>query len=103
MTHRHSSAFDPDCWECQAWADRIDPPGEFRSILSRPGRVAPLSSRIVGYGAPHEEGCRCALCSPPPRGMPLAIRWLGVQLWCWTPVGQCLYWTVAAVTVRLYP
>lgn len=113
--HGHPGAFSLDCVRCQ---DEIDPDRRhriYRSNLSRPGRVSPLSSRIIGIGEGlHPRGCGCRMCGsqdahspscPCRRCVPADVRaaaWLWCQLWEWTPAGQFAYWTLALVLTHFY-
>lgn len=102
MAHGHPGAFSIDCFDCQVWADSIDPdlPHRYRSNIPRAGRVAPRSSRVVGEGF-HRPSCPCARCKRAPLEFRL-FAWIVRQFWDWTPFGQALYWSLALVMTHLY-
>ena len=104
MGHEHAGAFSADCFDCQVWADSVDPdlPRSYRSNIPRGGRVTPRASRIIGEGL-HPRACRCSACI----GTKLRIKfrlltWLARQFWEWTPAGQALYWAFALYLTHLY-
>lgn len=102
MAHGHAGAFDLDCFDCQVWADSVDPdlPRRSRSNLPNTGRVAPRSSRVIVEGS-HRPICACPACVHVALWL-RALAWVLRQFWHWTPIVQAAYWTLALLLVHLY-